>query len=405
MKVDDVVTQPFTESAPLLNSAAATSQPPNLGLMHAVFVLAGLGTMLLGPILPLLSTQWHLADSQAGLLLLAQFCGATLGGVTVSSRLARDLLIGLLAALLGFTAFAVAPGLAVALPALLVGGFGVGRVIATVNILGGSRTTANRGSALARLNFTFAFGALLSPLLAAWLTPHASLRSLLLAFASCFLLCSAALAVELRNAPAAEITASSSQTSESPLAPSFFLYFAALIFLYGGIETCLAGWLTTYALRYGQASLVLSEYTMVLLLCGLTSGRALASWLLLKMPETTLLRIALVFSAGLSGALALAHQAAWIAVLAVLLGITLAPIFPASFALLMAHHPPARTAGIVLAASGLGAAAIPWLMGVVSTRANSLQFALILPVAAVAAMLLLSMARPGGPPVTQSNRD
>ena len=394
MKVDDLVTQPFTESYPALNPVAAASQPPSLGLMHAVFVLAGLGTMLLGPILPLLSAQWRLTDSQAGLLLLAQFCGATLGGVTVSSRLARDLLIGLVSALFGFGAFAFAPSLTVALPALLVGGFGVGRIIATVNILGGSRSTANRGSALARLNFTFAFGALLSPLLAAWLTPHISLRNLLLAFAACFLVCSVALAVELRNAPAPKATQDTAQAPESPLPTSLFLYFAALIFLYGGIETCLAGWLTTYALRYGQASLVLSEYTMVLLLCGLTSGRAIASWLLLKMPETNLLRIALVLSAGLACALALAHQASSIAILAVLLGITLAPIFPASFALLMAHHPPARTAGIVLAASGLGAAAIPWLMGVVSTRANSLQFALILPVAAVAAMLVLSALPP-----------
>ena len=394
MKVDEFVTQPFTEPAPFLDTADAPSQPPTLGLMHAVFVLAGLGTMLLGPILPLLSAKWHLTDSQAGLLLLAQFCGATLGGVTVSSRLAKDLLTGLAAGWIGFLGFAIAPGLPLALLALFIGGFGVGRMIATVNILGGSRSTANRGSALARLNFTFAFGALLSPLLAAWLTPHFALRDLLLAFAICFLACQIALTFELRKAPRVDAQASSVAAAESPLPPRLFLYFAALIFLYGGIETCLAGWLTTYALRYGQASLVLSEYTMVLLLCGLTSGRALASWLMLKMPETTLLRIALVFSAGLAGALALAHQAAWIAGLAVLLGICLAPIFPASFALLMAHRPPARTAGIVLAASGLGAAAIPWLMGVVSTRANSLQFALILPVGAVAAMLLLSVLPP-----------
>ena len=394
MKVDEFVAQPFTGSEPVLNPPAAPSQPPTLGLMHAVFVLAGLGTMLLGPILPLLSTKWHLTDSQAGLLLLAQFCGATLGGVTVSSRLAKDLLAGLAAGWIGFLGFAIAPGLPLALFALFIGGFGVGRIIATVNILGGSRSTANRGSALARLNFTFAFGALLSPLLAAWLTPHLALRDLLFAFAICFLACQIALTLELRKAPPVEAKASSVSATEASLAPRLFLYFAALIFLYGGIETCLAGWLTTYALRYGQASLVLSEYTMVLLLCGLTSGRALASWLMLKMQETSLLRIALVLSAGLAGALALAHEAAWIAILAVLLGICLAPIFPASFALLMAHRPPARTAGIVLAASGLGAAAIPWLMGVVSTRANSLQFALILPVAAVAAMLLLSAVPP-----------
>ena len=69
--------------------------------MHAAFVLAGLGTMLLGPILPLLSRQWQMRDAQSGLLLLAQFCGATVGGATVSSRLRRDLLVGFLAAAAG----------------------------------------------------------------------------------------------------------------------------------------------------------------------------------------------------------------------------------------------------------------------------------------------------------------
>jgi fucose permease len=129
---------------------------------------------------------------------------------------------------------------------------------------------------------------------------------------------------------------------------------------------------------------------MVLLLCGLTAGRALASWLLLRMRDGTLQRIALICSAALAAALAAAHRASLIATLAVLLGITLAPIFPATFALLMAHRPPARSAGIVLAASGIGAAALPSLIGVISTHTGSLQTALAVPVAAAIAMLLLS---------------
>jgi fucose permease len=185
--------------------------------------------------------------------------------------------------------------------------------------------------------------------------------------------------------------ASTAPAPEPPLARTLFLYFAALLFLYGGLETCLSGWLTTYALRYGQTSLVLSEYTMVLLLCGLTAGRALASWLLLRMQDSMLQRIALVLSAALAAALATAHRAGLIATLAVLLGVTLAPIFPATFALLMAHRPPARAAGIVIAASGIGAAALPSLIGIISTRTGSLQTALVVPVAAAIAMLLLSL--------------
>jgi FHS family glucose/mannose:H+ symporter-like MFS transporter len=370
---------------------------PTLPLMHAVFVLAGLGTMLLGPILPLLATQWHLNDSQLGLLLMAQFIGATIGGVTVSAKLARDLLIGLFAAGLGFAAFALAPGLVPACAALLVGGFGVGRIIATGNILAGARYTENRGAALSRLNFSWSGGALLSPLLAAWLVPHAPLRTLLAIFAACFLVCGGALTGQLRNNASAQTADPGASSAEPALAPRLFLYFAALLFIYGGLETSLSGWLTTYALRYGKTSLVLSEYTMVLLLCGLTAGRALAAWLLLHMRDTTLQRIALLASAALGAALAAAPRASLIATLAVMLGIALAPIFPATFALLMAHRPPARTAGIVIAASGLGAAALPSLIGVISTRTGSLRTALAVPVAAALAMLLLSTLPPHGP--------
>jgi fucose permease len=44
-----------------------------------------------------------------------------------------------------------------------------------------------------------------------------------------------------------------------------------------------------------------------------------------------------------------------------------------------------------LAVSGLGAAALPWLMGVVSTRTGSLQVALVLPLAAAVALLGMSL--------------
>src|SRR6185437_2092277 len=157
---------------------------------------------------------------------------------------------------------------------------------------------------------------------------------------------------------------------------------------YGGLETCLSGWLTTYALRYGDKTLAISEYTTLLLWMSLTAGRAGSSVVMLRIGEKTVQRCGLVFSALFTAGLATAHSTVRIAVFAVLLGFSLAPFFPSTFALLMTERPAARQAGIVLAVSGLGAAALPWLMGVVSTRTNSLQVALALPLAA--AILLLT---------------
>ncbi len=393
MKVDDPASLPFGEPVPQpFSQPDIAPETPTLLLMHCAHVLTGFATLLLGPILPLLIRRFHLTDAHAGLLPLAQFIGATLGGVTVSARLPRSLLIGLLSAAAGFILFAFAPDFTLTLAALLLGGFGAGRCIACINIIGGSRYTLNRAAALTRLNFTWSLGALLSPLLAAVLIPRIPLPIYLAAFAFLFLACALALVLQFRTTPAQTLAIDAPQTPS--FAPILFLYFAALLFIYGGLETCLNVWLTTFSLRYGGISLALSQGTLVLLLAGLTAGRALAAFLLLHLRDTVLQRIALAVSAALAAALATAHTPASIAAFAVLLGIALAPIFPATFALLLANRPPARTAGIVLAASGLGAAALPALMGLVSTRTGSLQTALGLPIVAALLMLTLCLFPP-----------
>ncbi|WP_260738947.1 MFS transporter [Tunturiibacter lichenicola] len=370
---------------------------PSIGLMHYGLMLAGLGTALLGPILPLLAKQWAMADSQSGLLMMAKFCGAFLGGVTVSTRLRQSLLIGLLGGAFGFGGFAVAPSMTVGCVALFVGGFGLGQIITSVNILAGRRFTEHRGSALALLNFSFSLGAMLSALLAAWLLPRFTLRSVLAGFAMLFVAGIAVFSVQMRMDVSAteEVSVAALEAiPQSGLSRRLYVYFACLLVLYGGLETCLSGWLTTFALRYGDKTLAVSEYTTLLLWMSLTLGRAGSSAVMMKVGEKTVQRWGLVLAALFTAGLATAHSAVTIAGFAVLLGLSLSPFFPATFALLMAERPTARQAGIVLAVSGLGAAALPWLMGVVSTKTGSLQVALGLPFAAAVMLLAMSLFAP-----------
>ena len=365
--------------------------------MHFGLVLAGLGTALLGPILPLLAKQWVMLDSQSGLLMMAKFCGAFLGGVTVSGRLRRSLLLGLLAGAVGFGGFAVAPSMAAGCVCLFVGGFGLGQIITSVNILAGRRFTAHRGSALSMLNFSFSLGAMLSALLAAWLLPRFALRGILEGFAVLFLLGSVGLMLQMRGEglDAEQFDKATLEAEpQTGLSGRVYLYFAALLVLYGGLETCLSGWLTTFALRYGDKTLAVSEYTTLLLWMSLTVGRAGASAMMLRVGEETVQRWGLGLAALFTAALATAHSAMLIAAFAVLLGLSLAPFFPATWALLIAERPTARQAGVVLAVSGLGAAALPWLMGVVSTAATSLQVALALPFVAALGLLGMSLFAP-----------
>ena len=200
---------------------------------------------------------------------------------------------------------------------------------------------------------------------------------------------------EMRGAAAEEFDLRTvGTTPERGLGWRVYLYFAGLLILYGGLETSLSEWLTTFALRYGNKTLVVSEYTTLLLWMSLTVGRVGASAVMLRVGEKTVQRWGLVLAAVFTAGLAMAHSAMTIAAFAVLLGLSLAPFFPATWALLMAERPAARQAGVVLAVSGLGAAALPWLMGVVSTRTGSLQVALALPLAAAVVLLGMSAFSP-----------
>ena len=181
------------------------------------------------------------------------------------------------------------------------------------------------------------------------------------------------------------------RAGRSGLAWKVFLFFMLMLFLYGGLETCLSGWLTTYALRYGEKILSVGQYTTLLLWMSLTLGRVISALLLRKLPETLVWRTALVATMMLTGYLAFAHTARSIALTTILLGLSLSPWFPVTFSLLMGERPRARQAGIVIAVSGLGAAFLPWTMGVFSTHFGSLQKALVVPLFAAVSLLLMSL--------------
>jgi fucose permease len=375
---------------PLTPQSESPTAGPSALWLAVGFLLAGLGTVLLGPILPTLAHNWHLDDQQSGILLAAKFLGAFLGGVLVPSRLRLGILRGMAACCLGFGAFALCSSLWPGALALFVGGFGLGQIIASTNILAGRRYTAHTGSALALLNFFWSLGAVACGLLAALLFPRFTLQGPILTFAALFLVTGLGGLVSASRTASPTATAAAAATTH-PLAPALFLRFAALLFLYGGLETCMTGWLTTYTVRFSNHNLLGGQSAVVLLWTALTAGRALSSAAMRWLPEATVQRLGLALSAVCIAALLTTHSAAMLSVDCLLLGLSLAPFFPSTFALLLRQRPAPRTAGLILAVSGLGAALFPWLMGFVSTQTGSLRTAMAVPLALTLCLLLVSL--------------
>jgi len=83
-------------------------------LLNAGFVLAGMATTLLGPMMPMLMTRWELSDASAGTLFTAQFMGQTLSTVGSSLLTARvgdrrTLTLGLFVTATGVAVLALSP--------------------------------------------------------------------------------------------------------------------------------------------------------------------------------------------------------------------------------------------------------------------------------------------------------
>ncbi len=374
---------------------ASDSAGPPAPVLALSFLLAGLGTVLLGPLLPTLLREWSLTDQRGGLLLLAKFVGAFAGGVSVPRRLRLGILGGHILAALGLGAFAFCHSLRTALPALLLSGFGLGEIIASTNILAGRRWPAHTGSMLSLLNLFWSLGAVSTGILAGALLPHFGWRQPTGALAALFLLVGIGGLVFRAVPPPVAVangtaTPSSDVEGEAPARP-LILRYGGLLFLYGGLETCLTAWLTTFALRFAGGALLGGQSGFVVLWIALTVGRAVASAAMRRWPEATIQRLSLGLCLLLIGALAICGSAASLSVVCILLGLALAPVFPSSFGLLLRHRPPAQLAGALLAVSGLGAALFPWLMGSVSTHTGSLRWAMLVPAALVPLMLLCTV--------------
>jgi MFS transporter, FHS family, glucose/mannose:H+ symporter len=371
------------------HSAAMTSSLRLLGnrllepLLHFGFALTGVGTVLLGCILPQLSAQWHLRDKDAGLLLLVQFATSASGALLVRRNLWKTLACG-------YTLFG-AGGIGIfllqqrSLPIFAFYGLGLGLAMTSTNMLVGRRYPNRMGAALALLNFSWSAGAVACPLLVAQFLRHAASGSafgllglLVLPFALLPVLAD-------RRDFAAPMVFGPAPAGIKEAAT--IVYFAVLAFLYVGMEASVGNWMSTYATRatgwnFAGGSLALAVFWAALLL-----GRAMTPAILGFLTELRLYQVSVIATiAGISLLLA-AHNPPVLLAGSALTGVALAPLFPLILSLFLGEIKGSRNAGWVFAVAGLGGAVLSWLTGTVSSSTGSLRIGLMVPGAAALLMM------------------
>ena len=357
--------------------------------LYFYFAVAGIVTVMLGPLLPVFIQQWNIQDAQAGTLFVVNFAGQLCGALFAARNLRLSVVLGALFSATG-CAFMAWANFSTAPFALFFVGAGIGIGLTAGNIIAGTAIPALRGRLLAIVNVAWGIGAISCPLLL-----HAfgsvNVRTFLL-ITSAVLVASAIFSIVLPPLIARESIPKQQSTRRLPLPVPLLLFFTFSMLLYIGIENTLGGWLPSYAVR-ADPTIQASTVTLYFWIAELI-GRLLVAAIVTRVGEAILYRICLVLlliTTALFCILIYPSSSSLIALI-FLSAFSLAPLYPLMVSLLLARTGTHPQLGLLFSVISLGGAALPWLTGVVSTRFHHLRAGLVVPTIAVIALLFLSGA-------------
>jgi len=358
-----------------------------------LFVILGIVTTLLGPILPLLSVRWSISAAQAGSLFLWQFIPSTFGtllsGAVLSKRSFRLVVItGIALCFLGVASLIQADW-NLGRYAVASYGFGLGIALPAMNLAVAQANPTRRAASVSVLNFSWGIGAVIGPVLLR--TAH-SLELFLILLAVVIAL--ALIGSTFTRMPAREAHTTSPgaklhhRTDLRVLIP--LLAFA--MFLFCGVENAIAGWASSLALpkfsnAYAATSATIAFWALFL------AGRALAPAALRVVSEPGLLLTSIILAvAGVLG-LYFAVDAPRILLACAVAGLGVGPGFPLVISKVSESIGPRHPAATVcFAFAGVGAATMSSLVGVIGGKVGEPRAGLIIPIAGLLILLAVSRA-------------
>ncbi|PYS97764.1 MAG: hypothetical protein DMF63_18715 [Acidobacteria bacterium] len=360
------------------------------------FFVIGIITLLLGQVLPILSTRLHLNDAEAGTFFIAFYGGSLLGTLFVT-RIARRFgfvtttVIGIVMMIVGLPGLNCETFFACWI-AIFVYGIGLGFTIPAVNLLTIEITPVERQAAAINLiNFAWGIGAICSyPFVAAFsqnnslVSVTASLVVGLVLLAVCFVSARGSVHVVAMSSPVDE---SADRIWSRPAAWLFVLFGFFVI----GIESSMGGWLTTYSDTFDKASNVINLTTVYFAF--LVFGRGLASLISRRLRESTLISIcAVTLLIGISLLVFFADSLSVVG--AAISGLGSSAIFPTNMVRFtkVFGAGATRNATPVFIAGTCGSAFVSWLIGQISTSYGGLRFGIAVLLFAALLVLVIQIA-------------
>jgi len=362
-----------------------------IALLSAGFILTGFPTIIAGPILPTFISRWNLTDSQAGLFFTVQFA-ASLAAVWITTGLTAwrgyrpGLVIGYALTGVGL-ALLNAPTHGIALLAVAFYGMGYGLVVPPTNLAGAE---AGGAGVVSLLNFAWGIGAVAcAPLLSISLRHHSLTMFLWILAIAGFALAAGFLFVPFPERQHSDSTVETSRAAIPPVNTTIAV--AAIFFLYVGSEAGLGGWAAEQLKRLVGHTTALTTMTPLFFYAGLMVGRGLASLLLPRIGSLRFI-IAALSLAIVGTVIVIITRSPNVAIAGfTIAGLGCSTIYPIYISWFSHWYGPAarRLGGVVFSMASLGGSALPWLVGFVSTKANSLPVGFLVPLAGVFVMAAL----------------
>ncbi|MEO7143965.1 MAG: MFS transporter [Bryobacteraceae bacterium] len=341
-----------------------------LAAILAIFVYGMIAAML-GTILPDLSARFHLSPKQNGGIALAQALGLIIASVGVGPMIDNEgkkvaLVIGL--AIIAGALFLLpnSTGYGTVRLYLFLLGLGGGVIVTAANALVSDINPAERGTTLNLLNLFFGLGGLATPFISANLLSRNSVRL-------CYLVASltaVTLAVHIATAmppPSGDRSFVFSEVGPVLGKPVLFLL-ALFLFLYVTCEVGVWNWLAQHLIAQGiPESRALNILSLGFAL-GLLVGRVGASQVLRSVSAVNVTLAASVLMAITTFLMLRTSHPIAAGVLVFLAGISMAPVFPTTLAMVGDAFPrmTATAMGIVITCGWIGLAVSSHIIGAIA---------------------------------------
>lgn len=349
-----------------------------LAICSFIFLLLGLVTAAIGPILPELAQNAGVSLSSIGLVFTAIFLGALVAQLVagpLGDKIGQRMVIlgGLLLLATGLLGIIFSRSLPVMLAFAFISGVGHGGVDLGENVFIALVFNGKSVSALNILNLFFGLGAFAGPALVSFSLQewNNGLMVLWLSLALIVLSVGLVLAMKVKDgqgrpapAPAGKSAAASRRSVyRSPILWALGL----LILVYVGTENGMGGWTTTYMQRTAGMNIEAAALVAAWFWLAITAGRMVSAGLGLRLSSINILFISLAGAVAGSALMAASTGVESLSIAGVLLiGFSFGAIYPTVMATVtnQFQEEPGKAVSVVAAMGSIGGSLLPWAQGV-----------------------------------------